>query len=492
MDNRELAKNLIDDFGGANNLTEVINCMTRVRVRVKDPDKVAYDKIRTHEGVMGLVEGDQIQVVLGPGKSEKVAKAMAELSNTKFSEETESMDSQDNYEGQTDKQNLERRTKENKEAYKAKQKQSGFKKFTAAIASIFVPLIPAFVGAGLIGGIASVLSNMATAGTINGDNVNTLIQVLNVMKGGLYTYLNIFIGINAAKVFGANEGLGGVVGGMVYLAGMNPDMPINNIFLGTPLAAGQGGVIGVLISVYLLSKIENAFHKVIPDSLDIILVPMLSLLIVGLLTMFIIMPFAGLISNGLIGFIDSVINMGGAISGFILGALFLPMVMLGLHQILTPIHVAMIESQGATYLLPILAMAGAGQVGAALAILVKCRKNKQITTIAKGGLPVGFLGIGEPLIYALTLPMGKAFITACLGGGIGGAVIGAIGGIGATAIGPSGLALIPLIYNNRGLAYLVGLFAGYIGGFVLTYFFGIDDKYVEGASLDNSNKFEFK
>ncbi len=492
MDNRELAKNLIDDFGGANNLNEVINCMTRVRVRVKDPNKVSYDKIRSRKGVMGLVEGDQIQVVLGPGKSEKIAKAMAELSNTKFSEDTESISSQDNYEGQTDKQNLERRTKENKEAYKSKQKQNGFKKFTAAIASIFVPLIPAFVGAGLIGGIASVLSNMATAGTIDGDSVNNLIQVLNVMKGGLYTYLNIFIGINAAKVFVANEGLGGVVGGMVYLAGINPDMPINNIFLGIPLAAGQGGVIGVLISVYLLSKIENALHKVIPDSLDIILVPMLSLLLVGLLTMFIIMPFAGLISNGLIGFIDSVINMGGAISGFILGALFLPMVMLGLHQILTPIHVAMIESQGATYLLPILAMAGAGQVGAALAILVKCRKNKQITTIAKGGLPVGFLGIGEPLIYALTLPMGKAFITACLGGGIGGAVIGAIGGIGATAIGPSGLALIPLIYNNRGLEYLVGLFAGYIGGFVLTYFFGIDGKYVEGADLDNSNKFEFK
>ena len=208
--------------------------------------------------------------------------------------------------------------------------------------------------------------------------------------------------------------------------------------------------------------------------------------------MFIIMPFAGLISNGLIGFINGVINIGGAVSGFILGALFLPMVMLGLHQILTPIHVAMIEQQGATYLLPILAMAGAGQVGAALAILVKCRNNKQITTIAKGGLPVGFLGIGEPLIYALTLPMGKAFITACLGGGIGGAVIGAIGSIGSTAIGPSGLALIPLIYQNRWLGYLAGLIAGYIGGFVLTYFFGVDQKYVDGASLDNTSKFEFK
>ena len=483
MDNNTLAKLLVDDFGGSSNLIEVINCMTRVRVKVRDNSKVNYGAIKSREGVMGLVEGDQIQVVLGPGKSEKVAKAMAEMSNSKLSEELATS---------TDKESLERRTKENKEAYKAKQKQSGFKKFTATIASIFVPLIPAFVGAGLIGGIASVLSNMATAGTLTGDGVNNLIQILNVMKNGLYAYLNIFIGINTAKVFGANEGLGGVVGGMVYLTGMNPDMPINNIFLGTPLAAGQGGVIGVLISVFLLSKIENALHKIIPDSLDIILVPMLSLLAVGLLTMFIIMPFAGLISNGLIGFINGVINIGGAVSGFILGALFLPMVMLGLHQILTPIHVAMIEQQGATYLLPILAMAGAGQVGAALAILVKCRNNKQITTIAKGGLPVGFLGIGEPLIYALTLPMGKAFITACLGGGIGGAVIGAIGSIGSTAIGPSGLALIPLIYQNRWLGYLAGLIAGYIGGFVLTYFFGVDQKYVDGANLDDSNKFEFK
>lgn len=479
MTNEQLAKLLIDDFGGATNLREVINCMTRVRVKVKDPSLVKYEDIKTRDGVLGLVEGEQIQVILGPGKSEKVARAMADLSNSAFSEET-------------DKERLERQTKENKEAYKAKQKQSGFKRFTSSVASVFVPLIPAFVGAGLIGGVASVLQNMVTAGTVSPESVGTLIQVLNIMKNGLYAYLNIFIGINAARVFGANQGLGGVVGGMVYLTGMNPDMPINNIFLNTPLSPGQGGVIGVLVSVLILSKVEKALHKAIPDSLDIILVPALSLIIVGLLHMFIIMPLAGLISNGLIGFINAVINIGGPLSGFVLGALFLPMVMLGLHQILTPIHVAMIESQGATFLLPILAMAGAGQVGAAIAILVKCKNNKQIQTIAKGGLPVGILGIGEPLIYALTLPMGKAFITACIGGGVGGAVIGMIGSIGATAIGPSGVALIPLIYENRWLGYVAGLVASYIGGFVATYFFGIDDKYVEGASLDNTSKFEFK
>lgn len=155
-----------------------------------------------------------------------------------------------------------------------------------------------------------------------------------------------------------------------------------------------------------------------------------------------------------------------------LGALFLPMVMFGLHQILTPIHLEMITNNGYTLLLPILAMAGAGQVGAAIALWVRCRKNKQLTEMIKGALPVGILGIGEPLIYGVTLPLGRPFITACIGGGIGGAVIGLFGNVGATSIGPSGVALIPLINNGHMMQYVIGLLAAYAGGFLATYFFG--------------------
>lgn len=473
--NKIIAQKLVDYFGGSGNLLEVINCMTRVRVKVKDQSKVDFENIEKLDGIMGLVKGEQIQVVTGPGKSEKIAREMSNITGAIFTEETE----------------IDSTVRENKKRVKEGQKDSAFKSFTATIASIFVPLIPAFVGAGLIGGIASVLQNLITAGSLSGETFGSILQVLNIIKTGLYGYLNVFIGINAARVFKGNEGLGGVIGGMVYLSAMNPDEPLKNIFLDSPLLPGQGGVIGVILAVFILVKIEKALRRVIPDALDIILVPTIALLITGILTIFIIMPVAGLVSNGLIGIINAVINVGGAVSGFILGAVFLPMVMLGLHQILTPIHVAMIESQGATYLLPILAMAGAGQVGAAIAVLVKCRKNKKLTEIAKGGLPVGILGIGEPLIYALTLPMGKAFITACLGGGVGGAIIGAIGGIGATAIGPSGLALIPLIYNGKALGYILGILGGYVGGFILTYLFGIDQKYVEGEDLTGSREFKF-
>jgi len=264
---------------------------------------------------------------------------------------------------------------------------------------------------------------------------------------------------------------------------MTPELPLPNIFTGQPLAAGQGGVIGVVLAVWLLSIVEKNLRKVVPNSLDVIVTPTIALLVIGLITIFLIMPIAGFISTSLVGAITWVLNVGGAFAGFVLGATFLPMVMFGLHQILTPIHIEMIASQGSTLLLPILAMAGAGQVGAAIALWAKCRKNKQLTNMIKGSLPVGILGIGEPLIYAVTLPLGRPFITACIGGGIGGAVIGLIGGVGATAIGPSGVALIPLIADGLWWGYVLGLLAAYAGGFAATYFFGVPAEAMEATEL---------
>ncbi len=151
-------------------------------------------------------------------------------------------------------------------------------------------------------------------------------------------------------------------------------MTITNIFTHQPLAAGQGGIIGVIFAVWLLSLVEKQLHRFIPDAIDIIFTPMLSLLSIGVLTIFLIMPFAGWLSTSLVGSINWILQVGGPFSGFVLGLAFLPMVMLGLHQILTPIHLEMIKNLGFTALLPILAMAGGGQVGAALALWVNAAK----------------------------------------------------------------------------------------------------------------------
>lgn len=467
---QQLAERIIAAVGGMDNLDSVMNCMTRVRIKVLDENKVDDQELRHIDGVMGVIHDERIQVVVGPGTVNKVANHMAELSGVKLGDpiphhhnDSEKMDY---------KSYAADKAKANKEAHKAKQKNGKSNKVLKSIANIFIPLIPAFIGAGLIGGIAAVLSNLMVAGYISGAWITQLITVFNVIKDGMLAYLAIFTGINAAKEFGATPGLGGVIGGTTLLTGIAGKNILMNVFTGEPLQPGQGGIIGVIFAVWILSIVEKRLHKIVPNAIDIIVTPTIALLIVGLLTIFIFMPLAGFVSDSLVSVVNGIISIGGVFSGFIIGASFLPLVMLGLHHIFTPIHIEMINQSGATYLLPIAAMAGAGQVGAALALWVRCKRNTTLRNTLKGALPVGFLGIGEPLIYGVTLPLGRPFLTACIGGGIGGAVIGGIGHIGAKAIGPSGVSLLPLISDNMYLGYIAGLLAAYAGGFVCTYLFG--------------------
>ncbi|HCY0647552.1 TPA: PTS transporter subunit EIIC [Staphylococcus aureus] len=467
---QQLAERIIAAVGGMDNIDSVMNCMTRVRIKVLDENKVDDQELRHIDGVMGVIHDERIQVVVGPGTVNKVANHMAELSGVKLGDpiphhhnDSEKMDY---------KSYAADKAKANKEAHKAKQKNGKSNKVLKSIANIFIPLIPAFIGAGLIGGIAAVLSNLMVAGYISGAWITQLITVFNVIKDGMLAYLAIFTGINAAKEFGATPGLGGVIGGTTLLTGIAGKNILMNVFTGEPLQPGQGGIIGVIFAVWILSIVEKRLHKIVPNAIDIIVTPTIALLIVGLLTIFIFMPLAGFVSDSLVSVVNGIISIGGVFSGFIIGASFLPLVMLGLHHIFTPIHIEMINQSGATYLLPIAAMAGAGQVGAALALWVRCKRNTTLRNTLKGALPVGFLGIGEPLIYGVTLPLGRPFLTACIGGGIGGAVIGGIGHIGAKAIGPSGVSLLPLISDNMYLDYIAGLLAAYAGGFVCTYLFG--------------------
>ena len=460
---KRIAREIYEQVGGESNVVRVIHCMTRVRMTIKDYSKVNMDSLKKIEGVLGIVDDETLQVIIGPGTVNKVAQAMVDKVGVKLG---------DTFPGsEEDLAELAARTKSAaKDKY---DKPSKFKAVLKSISNIFVPLIPALVGAGLIGGVASILSNLIAAGTIDAGTWQQTVLVLNILKNGIFTYLAIFTGINTATEFGATPSLGGIIGAATLLTGVTPDAPLTNIFTGTPLNAGQGGIIGAIFAVWLLSLLEKRLHKWVPDSIDIIVTPTLSLLIIGLATIFLIMPVAGWVSTGLVGSINWVLNVGGAFSGFILGAFFLPLVMFGLHQILTPIHMEMIAKTGSTQLLPLLSMAGGGQVGAAIALWIRLRKNKDFVKLVKGALPVGILGIGEPLIYGITLPMGRPFITSCIGGGIGGAVIGALGNAGAITVGPSGLALIPLIAGGRWWIYIIGLLSAYAGGFIATYFFGI-------------------
>ena len=237
---------------------------------------------------------------------------------------------------------------------------------------------------------------------------------------------------------------------------------------------------GVIFAAFVFAFIEKKLRKVVPASLDLLIIPVLTILAGGIVTIAIVMPVAAVIMKGVtFVLLDIMLNKGGIIGGYVLAASFLPLVMLGIHQGLTPVHIQLIQDYGYTVLFPILGMAGAGQVGSAIAILVKT-KNKRLRELISSALPAGFLGIGEPLIYGVSLPLFYPFITACLGAGFGGAVLAAAKNVGSTTIGPSGLVLLAVADSNRSMVWcFAALVASYLGGFILTYLFGYNEKMLE-------------
>ena len=344
-----------------------------------------------------------------------------------------------------------------------KKNSTPFKLFLRKIASIFIPLIPALVASGLITGISKAVIQ---AGWLPADS--QLAIILTVIGGGLFAYLGILVGINAAKEFGGSPALGGLAGILI----INPQVATISLF-GEELLPGRGGLIGVLLAAIFMAIVEKRVRRFVPQSLDIIVTPTIALLVTGIMTYLVFMPIGGLISDGITKGLLAVLDVGGIFAGFVLGATFLPLVVTGLHQGLTPVHLELINSIGDDPLLPILAMGGAGQVGAAFAIFMKTKKTRLKRAIG-GALPSGILGIGEPLIFGVTLPLGRPFLTACLGAGVGGA-FQAYFNIATVAVGVSGLPLAFLVNAGEVLLYLVGVLIAYIAGFIFTYLFGFKD-----------------
>ena len=213
-----------------------------------------------------------------------------------------------------------------------------------------------------------------------------------------------------------------------------------------------------------------------PEVLDVSFTPLISMLIAVPLFVLIVMPVTGWLSTLVSAFLNLFINstnpVVSVIAGYILAATFLPLVLLGLHRGLVPIYAIQIESLGGTTLFPAVAMAGAGQVGAAIALYIKAKRvgNHRLNRVIAGALPAGILGIGEPLIYGVTLPLMKPFITAGLGAGFGGAYV-MLTHVMSTAYSPSGLLAVTHMLPECMLNYLIGMVIAYIAAAVITYIF---------------------
>ena len=292
------------------------------------------------------------------------------------------------------------------------------------------------------------------------------LRILLLAGSAIFQSMNILVGWNAAKVFGGSPVIGGILGALISHPGL-ADLTL----YGMPLTPGRGGVFAVLLVTLLAAYGEKQLRKIVPPAFDLFVTPTLVILVMSLLALYVLQPVGGFLAETIGRGATEAVERGGAVTGFLLGGFFLPLVMMGVHQGLTPIHAELISQFGYTILLPILAMAGAGQVGAALAVYVKTR-NPRLKKIVASSLFVGVMGVGEPLIYGVTLPLGRPFIGACIGGALGGAVEAAFH-VGALSMGISGLPLLPS--TTHPLMYLAGLLAAYVGGFAAAWILGFDD-----------------
>lgn len=475
MTNEELVKRVLVELGGKENVKTATNCMTRLRVHVQDDGKVRDDALKQIEGVLGVVHDrpNYVEVVVGPGKSRKCADICAEMGIPAAADSKEEISTGSDW-------------KANKAAVKAGQKDNKIKSMLKTFGEIFVPLIPGVIAAGLCSGLATLLTQVYPGYAESGfwTIVHNLLTMINT---AFMTYLTAWAGYRAAERFGATPILGGMLGMMTTLGNVDNISKVIGLYneaqpLDAILRAGRGGVLAAVIGVWFLSKIEKAVRKRIPDNLDIMFTPLITLILCAVPYVFIVMPLTGFVSTGLCWVVEQVCMSANPfvriIAGFISTALFLPMVAMGMHHGLVALYTVQLESIGFVTLYPALAMAGAGQVGAAIAIFLKAKKvkNQRLCSVIDGALPAGVLGVGEPLIYGVTLPMGKPFFTAGIGAGFGGAFVMAMQ-VASTTWGPSGILAFPVMTAGPNSAvmsmvfYGIGLVISYIMGFIITNMF---------------------
>ena len=459
MTDAELAKAIYDCLEGGENVLQASNCMTRLRVQLRKKDEQMLASLKSLEGVLGLNDTEtELQIVLGPGKATRVTDAFRALLKKRTPEIGDG--------------------KALREQLRA-QNATPIKLLFKRIAGIFIPLIPGFIACGLITGCTGVAIKLFPE-----IAAYPIVQLLAVAGNAVFWGMNLFVGYNAAKVFGGTPILGGTLAAVISHPGLS------SIALALPfsgeatLVPGRGGVISVLLVAALGAWLEKRLHRIVPEMFDLFLTPLFTVLLAGAAAIFLLQPLGGILSDTIGAAATNAIGSGGAAVGFLLAGFWLPMVMFGIHQAITPIHVDLIAQYGVTILLPILAMAGAGQVGASLAVYFKT-KNRFLKKTIASALPVGMMGIGEPLIYGVTFPLGRPFVGACIGGAFGGALQASFM-VGAATLGISGL---PLAGATDHIAvYLSGLLTAYAVGFIATWLLGFEDPEEQGMNASGGDR----
>ena len=460
MDYRKTAKEILEKVGGNKNIVSAAHCATRLRLVIADNSKTDKGAIENIEGVKGVFEASgQLQIILGTGTVNKVFDQFISLAGITASSKAEA-----------------------KEA--AAQKQNIFMRAIKLLGDIFVPIIPAIVASGFLMGIMNSLDFMINNGFISMDTSSSIYMFANLFSNTAYTFLQILIAFSAAKAFGANPYLGAVIGMIMinpalqnaYTVATEGVQQTQSVFFGLydiDMVGYQGHVIPVVIAVWVLSVIEKKLHKIVPEVLDLFVTPLVSVFVAGYLTLSIIGPVFVWAENAVLGGIQWLLTLPLGIGSLIMGGLYAPTVVTGIHQMYTAIDIGQIAQYGYTYWLPLASAANVAQGAAALAVALKSR-DKKIKSLALPSSLSAFMGITEPAIFGVNLRFFKPFIAGCIGGGCG-ALYASLVHLGAKGTGVTGIFGV-LLCLERPVQYIIEMAISVCVAFIISFVIYKDKK----------------
>ena len=424
-------QDIVEAIGGKDNLDTATHCVTRLRLVLKDDDKVDKDRLGDNDLVKGQFKADnQYQIVIGPGTVDEVYK--------QFIEET----------------GVGEATKDDAKAAAAK-KGNPVQRLIKLLGDIFIPILPAIVTAGLLMGINNLLTMEGLFGpkplVEQFPQLGDISNIINVIASTAFIFLPALIGWSSMRVFGGSQILGLVLG----LILMNPQLasqydiasgniPTWDIFgLEIKQLNYEGQVLPILLAAYVLAQIEKFLNKYIHDSIKMLVVGPVALLITGFLAFIVIGPVALWLGTGITEGVTFVFEHAGWLGGALYGLFYAPLVITGLHHMFLAVDFQLMGSSlGGTYLWPILAISNICQGSAAFGawFVYRRRKMGKEQGLAMTSGISGFLGVTEPALFGVNLPLKYPFVaaisTSCVIGGIIGAsrVLGSVGVGGVPAI----------------------------------------------------------
>ena len=466
---QDIASEVIKNVGGKENIQSVTHCATRLRIIVIDKNKVDEKSFDNIEGVKGIFfNSGQFQIILGAGVVNKVYSEVINLGVAETS---------------------------NSKAREAKDKESNkIQKAIRTFGDIFVPIIPVLVATGLFLGLKGALLNQSFLdlfGLSASEVPETILTLMDVLTSTTFAFIPALVCYSTFRVFGGTPMIGLILGLMLVSPSLpnaysvaDPNSEVNPLYLFNfiPIVGYQGSVLPAFVAGFVGTKLEKKLRQVISETFDFFVTPFVVLLVMMILSLMVIGPVLHSFEQVLLTLIESLIHLPFGIGGFIIGFLWSPIVLTGVHHISSMLEISLLASTGFNPFNAIITMGGFANAAVCLAIALRANK-KSVKAMGTGATVSSLLGIGEPALFGIILRYSiKPFIILCIASGIGG-MASSLLGLQGTGNGVSTVPGVLLyIYSPYQLLGYVGVaIATFVIAFVLTWLFAIPKQVLEEA-----------